>query len=245
MILFEPHIATDLILKFNQFTRIYWVIGFVFIWYTYKFLTDLLKQFDLKIVINVAYDPCWLDFDNVYILYQYAYDLCNNITDYGNMVSYTSKQINYYEQIDESYIFDKKVYNSSSVIEAKYNVYYNWSCDYRALVGDINPVQSSFSFYNLFVDTGFLTAIMIEPIIAEFIKSVFTLIHPLCCSRGNVLVPDEFYLDDENEEALLASEKSLMDNLSGYIRFNAFIKAMVYITILIFLFINIADFSTV
>jgi len=243
-ILFEPHIATDIILTFNEFTRIYWVIGFVLIWYTYTFFTEILREFDLRIAINVIYDPCWLDVDSIYTLYQYAYDLCSNITDYGNRMSYTSKQINYYKTIEESYVGQKQVYHNSTITIDDHDIYYNWSCDYRTLVDELNPVQQSFSFYSLLIDTGVLTALLIEPIIAELLKSLFTIYNPLCVNRGNMLVPDEFYLNDETEETLIASEKSLMKNLSGYLRFNAFVKSLVYIAILIFLFINVSDYKS-
>ena len=210
------------------------------------FLNLMITETDIFLILNyMTIDPCFADTDFILGLYGGAMEICENMTIAENQNTITLANIDYLYSVEDTYyttlwctdgigstdqcpdytLSDEsdRIYDTSDIFENRYDLYWDpntLTCKFDEFMYIIGPSitndESSFNFYTLFVSSGAIGALLLQPILANFLINCFTVVFdPLCCVNGRVLLPFGDATDFES-----TPKAELRNGIKTFIRFN-------------------------
>ena len=229
------------------------------------FLNILIAETDIFLLLNyMTIDPCFADADFVISMYNGAMEICTNMTIAENQHTLSLSNIDYLYSVEETYyttLFctdgigstdqcpdytlssqSDRIYDTSDIWMNKNDLYWNTTtltCQFDQFISIIGPSitndESSFNFYTLFVSSGAFGALMLQPILANFLTNLFTVVFdPLCCVNGRVLLPFGDATDFQT-----TPKASLRDGIKTFIRFNHIGMLALYTILLALVCLNL------
>ena len=229
------------------------------------FLNILITQTDIFLLLKyMTIDPCFADTDFVISLYNGAMEICTNMSIAENENALTLSNVDYLYSVEDTYyttLFctdgtgstdqcpdytktesSDRIYDTADIWENKHDLYWDTNvltCEFDQFMSIIQPSitndESSFDFYTLFISSGAIGALMLQPILANFLVNFFVVVFdPLCCVNGRVLLPMGDATDFQT-----TPKAELRNAIKMFIRFNHIGLLVVYTILLIFVCANL------
>eukprot|EP01083_Nonionella_stella_P028901 79647_1 len=194
---------------------------------------------DLFIILKLAtIDPCFADTAFMSALFKGGSEICRDLERSEQLHDAAISNLIYYESVEETYQYyyyaddkyiennpdddiryeydsdDDKIFSKSDfILNERYNVSYDVNateCDISEMLDVIGPHDSSVNVGSFLLFTGSIAALLLQPILANLVKSIVVMVDPLAPYCGRVEMPyqhmddfDDDDLDQEREEQRL------------------------------------------
>lgn len=186
--------------------KLLWIVCIVILLYLIDFILNgvgFIKYFKIG-----WYEPCWIDMEYTSSIFNYMNDIGQNITFMRYDFQATGISFERYKIIDKSYLSD--VYPSNvlrypaEIPSITFTTNFSSAATIEYLMnGAGHEGRHNGNPYNVFKFSIFI--ILIQPILCEYIISLWNIIYPLSIYCGRIIYPENFVIKDI--AAVRASER--------------------------------------
>eukprot|EP01084_Bolivina_argentea_P313533 542953_1 len=244
-IITSPRITTKMRYFLNQFTKIWFIVLLLFIWYSSEILGLLWKLLvidtDLLIILKYAtIDPCFADITFMTQLFKGGKDICKDLTYSKSLYDASISNLIYYESVENTYEYyyfaddeyitnnpDEDIryeyssdmdrifyqYDEIDILKTNYNISYDINaseCDISNMFDYIGPNDANVNVTSLILFSSAVAALLLQPILANLIKSIIVMIDPLAPFWGRIEMPYQ-HMNDDNDKDNINSDDNDKD----------------------------------
>jgi len=148
----------------------------------------------MQLVEFAMKDPCFMNGDFMVALYEQTNQICADIQNSRHLLDSSKDNIAYYVSVEDTYqdlYWDDEADRlfTNTTLEDAGLVWINATeCLMDTMLDAIGPT-SSIDLFNVLLITGAIASLLLQPVLANYVVSIFIAIDPLCVHCGRIVIP--------------------------------------------------------